>query len=145
MPEPIRTVGIIYIQNNEVLLVTHGEAAGHNNNTVGIPAGRIEAEETMVEAAIREFNEETGLDTTAENLIELPREYERVLERKDGPKLFHVVLFLCTEATGELKGSKEAVPNWVNLDHVKELNLLPNVENFIRDALQYRNPEIKFR
>lgn len=142
MTEPIRTVGIVFIKNNKVLMVTHGDRAGHHNNTVGIPAGRIEGEETLLQAAVREFKEETGLTTTPDQLIQLPKTYEKILERKDGPKLFHVVLFKCIGADGELSGSEETTPKWIELNQVKELNLLPNVENFIRDSMEYINPEV---
>ena len=68
----IPTVGVVVLQNNEVLLVRHGGKAGHIKDTLGIPAGRIEVgeNETPREAAKRELEEETGYHVTIESLQE---------------------------------------------------------------------------
>ena len=63
----IKTVGILIIKDNKVLLVRHEEAASHVTGIYGLPAGRLEKEETEIQGAIRELKEETGLITSEED------------------------------------------------------------------------------
>lgn len=51
--------GVMYIADNKVLLVKRASDK-NNGNLWAFPAGRIEAGETDMQAAIREFEEETG-------------------------------------------------------------------------------------
>ncbi len=62
------------------LLLCHpsGPLYEHKDNGYwGIPKGQVEANETILEAAFREFSEETGLQVTAHELIPLGRIMER--------------------------------------------------------------------
>jgi 8-oxo-dGTP pyrophosphatase MutT (NUDIX family) len=58
--------------NRFLLLRRHPRSS--QGNTWGIPAGKLEKEETPVEAVIREIEEEIGLDITA-NLQEVGKLY----------------------------------------------------------------------
>ncbi len=135
MNNVIKTAGIIILENNKVLLVKHGKNAAHINDTYGIPAGRVELNESPIETAIRELLEETGLTTTSENLTKLPKLYTATIERKDGVKEFSLEVFLCSFYSGEIKNNNETSPEWIDINKLDELMLLPNVKNILFDAL----------
>ncbi|MFA4931192.1 MAG: NUDIX domain-containing protein [Patescibacteria group bacterium] len=139
MKNIIKLAGVLVFLDNQVLLVRHGEKAGHLNNTYGVPAGRIETGESTIDAAARELFEETSLKTVVENLIKVPTEYSAAIKRKDGSiKNYHLETFLCTSWNGELKANEETVPEWINIDEIEKLKLLPNVKKMVSDALKLK-------
>ena len=134
MPNPIRTVGVVVFSHTDVLLVRHGASSKHLTDTYGLPAGRVEEGETSVEAALRELEEETGLTATKDDLIEIPKTYEAVLERKDEAKHFVMTAFRLDRFSGTLRETSETRPEWVSLSDLDAYPLIPNVANAIRDA-----------
>lgn len=136
---PIPSVGIVVFAGDSVLLVRHEAGAEHLTNTYGLPSGRPEENETTITAAKRELFEESGLITTEENLIELPERYTAEIPRKDGTKsLFSWTVFLCKAFSGELSLSNETSPEWIKIPDIQKYQLLPNIENAINQALQFR-------
>ena len=138
MDNVIKTAGVLVFLDNKVLLVRHGKKAEHLNDVYGLPAGRIEEGETAVVAASRELFEETGLKVITENLIKVPEFYTASIERKGGIKNFSQENFLCKNWEGELKANDETIPEWIIIDELKNLELLPNVEKMIFDALKLK-------
>lgn len=100
--------------------------------------GTVDSGETDIEATIRELREETGLDVRAEDLIEFPDKYLVSLDRKNGEKL-HVshTVFTTDKFTGELSGTDEAMPEWVEDARLEELDLLPNIKGMVARARVY--------
>lgn len=98
------------VKDNKILLIN--KKTGMGSGLVNGPGGHIELEETAIEAAYREFNEETGL--TTKNL-----EYRGSLkfQFKDGVSMIGYVYF-STEAEGTLKSSEETTPFWCDLDKI---------------------------
>lgn len=136
---PIPSVGIVVFAEDSVLLVRHEASAEHLTNTYGLPSGRLEEGETCLAAAKRELAEETGLIAAEEDLIELPERYAAEIPRKDGTKrLFSWTVFLCKAFSGELSPSNETSPEWIKIPDIKKYQLLPNIENAINQALQFR-------
>jgi len=143
MENVIKTAGVLVFLGNNVLLVRHGEKAGHMNDTYGVPAGRLNLSESSIEAAVRELLEETGLRTTVENLIKVPENYTAVIERKDGSiKNYNQDTFLCTNWNGELKANDETTPEWINITDLEKLKLLPNVKKMALDALKLKQNSV---
>jgi len=138
MDNVIKTAGVLVFLDNKVLLVRHGKKAEHLNDVYGLPAGRIEEGETTVVAAGRELFEETGLKVTVENLIKVPEFYTASIERKGGIKNFSQENFLCKKWEGELKANDETIPEWIVIDELKNLELLPNVKKMIFDGLKLK-------
>ena len=134
----VDSVGIVIIQDGKVLLVKHGEKAGHKNDVYGTPAGRVEAGEGKAAAALRELEEETGLRAELSDLQELPRGYIADIERKSGEVVrFNHTVFRCDKFTGELRANDEVTPEWIAVDKISELDLLPNVEDMIKQTQAY--------
>jgi len=93
--KPIFTVGIlVYGKNDNILLVEHKSTADHKTGIFGLPAGRLNKNESAIEAAVRELKEETGLTTKKEDLIDSNQEYTATIERKNETKTF-TLIFLC--------------------------------------------------
>jgi 8-oxo-dGTP pyrophosphatase MutT (NUDIX family) len=144
MNKIIATVGILVFrrENKEVLLVKHGEKAGHLTDSYGLPAGRIEPSEIEVGAAKRELEEETGLRTSVLDLIELPYDFGVTeLKRKDGVMFCTWKVFVCRKFTGDLKGSEETVPEWVKISELSKYWKIGNLESAINEGLKYLKNE----
>lgn len=131
--EGIKSVTVIIFNKDKVLLVKNGPSSNHPTGLYGLPAGRVEPDETCEEAAVRECTEESGLKP--KKLIKLPTFYEANLARKDGvPQKFVCWSFYCPEFEGELKSTDETEPLWVNISEVSKLPLVTNVDKMINEA-----------
>jgi ADP-ribose pyrophosphatase YjhB (NUDIX family) len=136
MKNYIATAWIILIKDNKILLVKHLEKAWYINWVYWLPAWRFEENESEIECAIRELNEETNLETKEECLIKIPKIYYASIERKSWEiKDYSMVVFKCTNFSWELKSNDETLPLWIDLDKLDELNLLPNLKVVINDNL----------
>ncbi len=138
MEKTIPTVGVLVYNEDQVLLVKHGEKADHLNDVYGLPAGRLMDGESELETAVRELNEETGLITTVDDLVELPKTYSALIRRKDGEKKFSLKVFLCRKYDGNIQGNDETIPEWVNISGLTKLDLLPNTYDAVQQGLAYR-------
>lgn len=136
--ERIHTVGAVAFDGSKALLVKHGEAAAHLTGVYGLPGGRLDPGESLLDGVAREFEEETGLIPDKFSIQKLPTVYQADLPRKDVEILkTYWNVFLIKEFTGELKApDDETEPEWIEIDEVSKLNLLPNTENAIREGLQ---------
>jgi ADP-ribose pyrophosphatase YjhB (NUDIX family) len=68
----LTTGAVIFNGDNQVLLVRHTQKASHLTDTYGIPAGRPDHEEFLINCCIREVKEETGLILQADQLSRFP-------------------------------------------------------------------------
>lgn len=133
----IPTVGVLIIKDGKVLLVRHGEAAGHLNGRYGLPAGRIQDNESEKEAVKRELKEETGLDAASNDLILLPDKWFASIERKGGTKKFSLVVSLAEKFEGYLIGGAETAPEWIDIKEIGDYDLLPNAKEVIEKGLEF--------
>lgn len=136
MSASVATAGVVVIDRDSVLLVEHGEGAGHVTGAWGIPAGGIAEGETARDAAARELREETGLRVDAATLIELPQVYRARIARKLGGEAnFTLRAFATTAYQGRPIASDEGNPRWVRLSEVPDLpQLLPNTAEVVEAA-----------
>lgn len=133
----IHTVGALAFNDNKVLLVRHGEAAQHLTGVYGLPGGRLDEGESLLDGAAREFQEETGLIPDKTSMQQLPTVYQADLPRKDVEILkTYWNVFVIGRYSGELIKSDETEPEWVEISEVSKLNLLPNVQSAIQEGLQ---------
>ncbi|MEN9407026.1 MAG: hypothetical protein RLZZ455_242 [Candidatus Parcubacteria bacterium] len=133
MKDIIFSVGVLILQDKKVMLVRHGEDAGHINGTYGLPAGRLEKDENERTAAVRELKEETGLNVLPEDLIEYPSDvWTADIKRKDGKtSTFQIKVFVAKHFSGVLTAGGETTPEWVEIEKLDEYNLLPNVKEIV--------------
>ena len=136
MEEVIATAGVVVLDRGRVLLIEHGDGAGHINGSWGIPAGAIDVGETARAAAVRELAEETGLRVDAPGLIEVPTVYEARIRRKDGWGRFSLRAFATDRYEGEATPSDEGAPTWIRVEAVAGLRpLLPNTAEVVLAAV----------
>lgn len=132
---------------HEVLLVRHGPKAPRKEGVYGFPGGRPKQGESAEEAAIREFNEETGLEITPDNLIPFPGQenlYAGVNQRENGRKQYVIRAFTIKnsdEVAGALKKSHEAIPVWAKVRTLgrRRNQLMGSVERIVYDRLNSDN------
>ena len=74
-------VAVVVRKNDSILLVR--EATGRYAGKWGIPKGRVDEEETPLDAALRELKEECGITATIEGLIGMREKYD-----SNGPAVF---------------------------------------------------------
>ncbi len=130
-----KTVGVVILEGDKVLLVRHLKGSNNITDTFGLPAGRLEPGEDYPQAAIRELKEETGLNANVEDLVQLPIEYHKILKRKTGEEPMVMRVYRCNKYSGELTDSEETSPLWVEIKSLDSLNLNPNVHNAVKQAL----------
>lgn len=81
------------------------------------PGGHIEEGESLVESAIREVYEETGLTITNPKLVAV-----KDWEPDEGGR-YIVFCYKATEFTGQLRSSDEGEVSWVEKDQLEKLDL----------------------
>ena len=123
MVERIHAAGVVLYRADSVLLVRHTSFAKLPEGSYGFPAGRVEKGEMPYETAIRELEEESGLITYLRYLIALPVRKNRVIMKKGAEDfIFHP--FLCMGYSGNLRSSRQNVPEFVSLDCLDNLLLV---------------------
>jgi|SRR3989344_1577549 len=138
----ISTVGALVFNGEKVLLVKHGEAAHHLTGVYGLPGGRLNPRENLLDAAAREFQEETGLVPEKSTMKKVPTIYDAAILRKGGEILkTSWNVFLILNYSGDLKATDETSPEWVRIDKIPQLNLLPNTKEVISEGLRIREKQ----
>ena len=123
---PELCVGAVVVDDDRLLLVRrgHGPAAG----TWSVPGGRVDRDETLAEAVLRELAEETGLDGVCDELIGW-------VERIDAEHHFVILDFRVSVLDpGEpVAGSDAAEAAWVPLGDVAGLRLADGLAEFLHE------------
>ena len=101
---PVVGVGGVAIIDGKVVLIRRGKPPLEGRWT--IPGGTVELGETLVEALVREMQEETGLQVEADGLLTV---FDRVV-REDGRVQYHYVIvdYLCRVRGGEPRAGSDA-------------------------------------
>lgn len=139
MEQAILSGHVLLFNGNKVLLVRHGEGAGHLTGVYGIPGGRPDEGEDIIDAASRELFEETGITVSNKDLISFPdNQYSANIKRKDGSiKKYTMTVFIGKEFSGEPKASEETSPEWIETSKLNSYNLLPNVAKAVSDGVKF--------
>jgi 8-oxo-dGTP diphosphatase len=113
--------GILLVRGTQILL-QHRAPWVHNGDTWGIPGGARDSHESVLEAAIREAKEETGIDPVHLTPIQTFSDdhgswrYDTVIAHASDDLVAH-----------ELNDESHEV-RWVEIDEVDELTLHPSFE-----------------
>ena len=113
--------GILLVRGTQILL-QHRAPWVHNGDTWGIPGGARDSHETVVEAAIREAKEETGIDPVHLTPIQ-------TFSDDHGSWRYDTVIAHATDelVAHELNDESHEV-RWVEIEKVEELTLHPSFE-----------------
>jgi len=113
--------GILLVRRTQILL-QHRAPWVHNGDTWGIPGGARDSHESVLEAAIREAKEETGIDPVHLTPIQTFSDdhgswrYDTVIAYANDELVAH-----------ELNDESHEV-RWVEIEKVEELTLHPSFE-----------------
>jgi 8-oxo-dGTP diphosphatase len=113
--------GILLVRGTQILL-QHRAPWVHNGDTWGIPGGARDSHETVLEAAIREAKEETGIDPVHLTPIQ-------TFSDDHGSWRYDTVIAYASDdlVAHELNDESHEV-RWVEIDEVDELTLHPSFE-----------------
>ena len=139
MKEFKRYSGVILKHKDEVLLCKRSPEESLPNQW-SIPSGHIEGKESPMEAANREFKEETGLTVKPDDLIEVPRSYIAPIQVKDEVKKYSLTVYIARKYSGKLRECGETSPGWVKISELSKYKLLPNTERIVKEGLNFRQP-----
>lgn len=108
------------VDDEEVLLIE--KKRGHGEGNFNGPGGKVEENETVKEAAVREFKEETKIEV---------EDLKKVAELKfffggDPDQQVHV--YMTEEYEGEAEETEEARPEWFNIDSIPYDQMWPDDE-----------------
>lgn len=119
---PVPVVNCVIIEDNKILLVKR------NNKPFigywGMPGGKIEFAEHIEKAAVREFKEETNIDTEFEKLCGIASEI--IYEKGEGK--LHSILFICklNHLHTDIKETKEGKLKWVEINNLEKEKIIPS-------------------
>jgi 8-oxo-dGTP diphosphatase len=124
--EPEVCVGAIAIDTERLLMIRRGRGAAAGEWS--IPGGRVERDEMLAEAVVRELQEETGLEGVCDKFVGWA---ERI-----GDDFHHVILdFKVTllDVREPVAGDDAAEAAWVPLADVADLNLVEGLAEFLHE------------
>jgi len=134
-------VGVIAVvrRGNQLLLAQRSK--GGYTGKWGFPGGHLERGETVVEAAMRELTEETGVIATPRGVLTV---LDEIGPDKSGSAEWHYVLVavLADWRQGEAVAASDAAGvQWLTLDEIaaNALPVLPKVEGIARLAFASTN------
>ncbi|TWP51262.1 NUDIX domain-containing protein [Lentzea tibetensis] len=100
-----------------------------DNDRYAIPGGQQEVGETLAQAAVREVQEETGVDVEVTELVGLYSNPAHVIAYDDGEvRQEFSICFRARLLGGKLRTSSESKEvHWVSRDQLNELNIHPSI------------------
>lgn len=125
--------------DGKILLIKR--AKGDYAGLWGLPGGKIEKEEHLSEAAVREIREESGIDSAFVSFFGYVSEH---LLGPDGKVESHFLLHLCElspKKNAEARSGKEGELKWFELDKLPEGGIIPSDFLIIEKMVKHRNEE----
>lgn len=131
---PVVGVGALVLDSGRILLVKRAYPPGRGRWSV--PGGHIELGEGVLEAAVRELKEETGIEGEPLGVVNV----DDVITRDERGVRYHYVLItvLVKPVGGEVKPGGDALEaGFFTLDEAKKLDLTPSTRGLI-DKIERR-------
>ena len=122
LTENVELTVLCLIQDGDRILLQNRSKNDWHGYT--LPGGHVEPGESFVDAVIREIKEETGLTVIGPRLSgikQFPIENGRYV----------VLLFKATEFTGSLVSSEEGLMEWVDINHLSEVNTVDDFDKLL--------------
>jgi 8-oxo-dGTP diphosphatase len=117
---------VVFRADGAVLLVRRANPPAAGSWT--LPGGRVEPNESLADAIVREVREETALEVVVVNVIE-----ELVLEREGFS--YRITDFSCRAISGDVRAADDASEaRWVLPANFDDFDLTPDVRRVIARA-----------
>lgn len=129
--QPRVGVGGVVVSEGRVLLARRAKAPLQGRWS--IPGGTVELGETLLQAVVREMEEETGLEVEP---LEVLAVFDRI-EREGGEvSLHHVIVdYLCRRVRGEARAASDALEvAWVAPDELVRYSLTEKALEVVSEA-----------
>jgi 8-oxo-dGTP diphosphatase len=130
--QPVVGVGAVVLDGDRVLLVKRGHPP--LNGEWSLPGGTLELGETLEAAVAREVLEETGLEVSVGQVVEV---LDRVDRAPDGRIEYHFVIvdYACTVRGGSIvSGSDAEDARWVPIRELPAYRLTAKASAVIAEA-----------
>jgi 8-oxo-dGTP pyrophosphatase MutT (NUDIX family) len=141
------STGAIILQEGKILLVRYADALRGRSYLVG-PGGRVENDESIIQAVVREVKEETGLDVNPDKILFV----EDLISRRT--RMVKIWL-LCRPIGGQLAKTQGAVDEgiiearWYRKEELKDEVVYPTIlastnwRIFLEDGWEAKHLESK--
>jgi 8-oxo-dGTP pyrophosphatase MutT (NUDIX family) len=133
---PFAASFVLLRRGNKVAFVLRSNTDWMNNH-YGLVAGKVEKDETFVEAAVREAKEEAGVTVSPENLKHVLTCYRKA---EDETEAWIDIIFEASAWDGEpfnAEPAKHSSLEWLDLDNLPE-NMIP-VSHFYFENIKAGN------
>lgn len=126
---PVVGVGAIIIHEGKILLIKRKNEPAKGLWTV--PGGAVEIGESLQDAVLRETKEETGLDATSPELLDVVDQVD--LDEKGRARYHYVIIdfFVHADQENPVAASDAEELKWVKLHDVEFLELTPSFRRFL--------------
>ena len=123
-------VNVIITDNQDrILVIKRNSNVEFSPNLWDLPGGKVEDNESLIEAAKREANEESGLEVKPED------DYFYIYHYPNGE--IDVYAFRAKLISGDVRlDDKHTAFRWISKDDWKELNYTPSVEATLVELLK---------
>ena len=115
--------------NGEILLLLRQDNKPQGN-TLGVPAGKIDDNESLVDATIREIKEETGITIPTKTLEYIKKVYVKYSEFSFVYHIFRTQFVGKPEVLITQKEHKYFI--WITPEKALKLNLIEDLDNCIK-------------
>jgi 8-oxo-dGTP pyrophosphatase MutT (NUDIX family) len=119
-----------FIEHDGEILLLHRQDHKPQGNTWGVPAGKVNSNENMLDALVREVAEEIGLLTDRENYVFFEKYYVRYSEYDFIYHVYHLIVKEKPTLTINLKEHKNH--QWVKPADALKLNLIQDEDMCIK-------------
>jgi len=131
-------VYLLLIKENKILLSLR-EGTGYMDGMYSLPAGHLEANESIADACVREIKEEINIDVKKEDLKLVTTMFRK---GENGGDDYSDFFFMCENYKGELKNNE---PNKCGEIKFFEIDNLPqNIIKYIKIAINNSNNNISY-
>jgi len=129
--QPVVGVGAVIIKNRQIVLIKRGNEPSKGKWT--IPGGLVELSESPETAVVRETKEETGVEASNPQLIDVVNNVD--LDEVGKVKYHYIVIdYLVQVVSGNAQAASDAQElRFVSFDEVENLDLTTSFRSFFKN------------